>query len=86
MTLEPVTAVLCCALRVRFLTRFYRISWMTERGWLEAKEKLTVDKVSMLTAVQLFTGEGSFSRSVISGLFLYMMSSSGAVRKVKLHF
>lgn len=53
---------------------------MTERGWLEAKEKRQEDKVSMLCAVQLFTGEVIFT---LNGLWFVLvhdvMSSCGAV-------
>ncbi|KAG7230080.1 hypothetical protein INR49_009800 [Caranx melampygus] len=54
------------------------ISWMTEHGRLEAKENLTEDKVPMLTAVQLFTGERGHFHALCS---LERWRGVGAVRE-----
>lgn len=75
--------ILCCPQRVRFLTHFYRISWMTAHGWLEAIKRIWQRiKHPLLTAVHYSLARGHF-HAVLSGLFLYM-STCKAVSMGKL--
>lgn len=71
----PCVSVLCCSQTV-FLTCFHRIGRMTERGWHEAKDSLTEDKVSVLTAVQLFIGEFIFTLSSLCPVLVHDVTSS----------
>lgn len=68
-----------------FLTCWNRIIRLTERGWIESKEKRTEDKVSTLTAVRFFTGEVIFTLNGLwSILVQHVMSPCRAVLHSKL--
>lgn len=67
---------------IYFLTCWNRIIRLTERGWIESKEKRTEDKVSMLTAVRFFTGEVIFT---LNGLWSILVQHVMSPHRAVLH-